>query len=145
MEGLLMRNVFSEQSTIGDVSLEGAFVCHSLEDRVRAPGVKVQDATCIPEGRYKVVVDWSPKHLAWHLHILDVPMFTGVRIHTGNSPEDTEGCVLLGMKVGPDVIQGGTSTPAWQTFCALVSPAIVADSFYITISHTGDIPPELLA
>jgi uncharacterized protein DUF5675 len=72
--------------------------CFILEDRVRAAGVKVQNETAIPAGRYRVIVDWSNRFKKYAFHILNVPNFTGIRIHSGNTDKDTDGCLLVGQE-----------------------------------------------
>ena len=78
--------------------LEEAF-CDTLEPTWRdyAHGAhKIKGRSAIPEGRYAVVISWSPKMKKWLPILLGVPMFSGVRIHAGNTAKDTEGCILVG-------------------------------------------------
>ena len=78
-----------------------AFFCDTLEPTWRdigpgRPGRKLPGRTAIPEGRYPVAVTFSPRFGRWLPLLLHVPMFTGVRIHAGNTAEDTAGCILVG-------------------------------------------------
>lgn len=82
--------------TIGHLALDGKYFCDTLEDRVRPSGVKVRGETAIPAGHYEVILNWSPRFKCVLPMVLDVPGFSGVRIHAGNCAADTEGCVLVG-------------------------------------------------
>lgn len=82
--------------TIGRLALDGKYFCDTLEDRVRPSGEKVRGTTAIPAGNYEVILNWSPRFKRALPMVLDVPGFSGVRIHAGNCAADTEGCVLVG-------------------------------------------------
>ena len=97
----LIRDTFTETSTTGKLFIENDFECFVLEDQDRkleAGGMKVYGETAIPRGRYKIELDWSPKYGRDMPHILDVPQFEGIRIHTGNRTADTEGCLIVGQE-----------------------------------------------
>ena len=127
-EMLLKRRWYSDRSTIGALTL-GDFSCFTLEDRVREPGVKVQDKTAIPAGRYRVVVDFSQRFQRRMPLLLDVPMFTGIRIHSGNTAEDTRGCVLVGEWRAPDWV--GDSRRAFADLFFLIN---TADELWIAVT-----------
>lgn len=57
---------------------------------------KMKGHTAIPEGTYPVLVTWSPRFKRWLPLLQGVPGFDGIRIHAGNYPDDTQGCVLVG-------------------------------------------------
>lgn len=63
---------------------------------------KIPHKTAIPAGRYRVTIDMSTRFKRMMLHILDVPGFDGIRIHSGNTAEDTDGCPLVGQILAPD-------------------------------------------
>lgn len=98
MELQVIRRMCNATSTIGELTIDGKFQCYTLEDQVRPVGEpKVFGQTAIPYGKYPVVVTFSP-HFQRDLPLLvDVPGFDGVRIHPGNTPADTEGCLLVGL------------------------------------------------
>lgn len=107
-ELLLIRRTKAGDSTIGEILYQGRHICFTLEDKVReVPGKraaewKIPGATAIPVGVYDLSITMSNRFKKF-LPLLDqVPGYSGVRIHTGNTKEDTEGCILVGMGVmGP--------------------------------------------
>jgi hypothetical protein len=110
MELKLERHTFTDRSTLGDLSIDGEFECHTLEDTDRkiednGCSAKVYGETCIPRGNYTIDITYSP-HFGKAMPLIEnVPCFEGIRIHIGNRPEDTEGCVLLGTKEDDDFIE----------------------------------------
>lgn len=100
----LERRWLTPQSTIGQLCVEGRLQCFVLEDRYPTPYVKVPKETCIPVGRYEVVITHSQRFGCDMPLLLNVPGFSGVRIHPGNTDKDTEGCLLPGLTRGPDVV-----------------------------------------
>ena len=82
--------------TIGKLSIDGHYFCDTLEDTVRPAGVKIPGRTAIPAGKYQIEITESIRFNRLMPIIKDVPGFSGVRIHSGNTAEDTEGCILVG-------------------------------------------------
>lgn len=117
------RFKYGEKSTLGRFFVNDATECYTLEDVKRADGVKVQDATCIPAGTYKVIIDASLRFKRDMPHVLDVPGFTGIRIHSGNTDADTSGCILLGTKIENDDFISG-SHDAFVSFFVKLQTAI---------------------
>lgn len=109
-----VRKWLTDKSTISELSIESSFECYTLEDRVRATGVKIQNLTAIPEGQYKLVIDFSSRFKRYMPHLLNVPLFSGIRIHSGNIAENTEGCLLVGQQKGIDQVL--TSRVAFASF-----------------------------
>jgi len=110
--------------TIGRLFIAFSFFCNTLEDTVRKlkdlnndgdfddpEEGKIYGDTAIPEGNYRITLEYSPtfKRVLPYLH--DVPGFSGVMIHSGNSQADTKGCIL----VGENKIKGRViNSRAWE-------------------------------
>jgi hypothetical protein len=113
------RRIFTDTTTLSDVFVDGKRECWILEDTTRPTGQKVFGKTAIPAGTYGVIINRSNRFSALAGHdvflplLLDVPGFAGVRIHTGNKPEDSEGCLLPGDTIQNHRIAPGTSRPAF--------------------------------
>lgn len=88
--------------THGQLSIDNVYFCETMEDEEKA--VKVNGKTAIPCGHYKVIVDMSTRFKRLMPLLLNVPNFEGVRIHSGNTAEDTEGCILVGKDLRVDYI-----------------------------------------
>lgn len=98
MNLILYRKYLRPTYTIGKLFIDGSYFCDTLEDKVRdLPNEpKVPGQTAIPSGRYTVIMDFSVRFQRIMPHIINVPYFTGIRIHGGNTDADTEGCPLVG-------------------------------------------------
>lgn len=91
---------------IGKLYINGKYFCDTLEDVDRGldstmteediKKIKVKGETAIPTGIYKIILNYSPKFKKVMPLITNVKGYSGVRIHTGNSAKDTEGCLLVG-------------------------------------------------
>lgn len=109
MEYELHRNFKGNEYTIGRLYLAHAKVCDTLEDPVRilidknkdgdfddAGEGKIWGQTAIPAGRYRIIMQMSPSKNRMMPYLQDVPGYTSVMIHSGNTAEDTHGCILVG-------------------------------------------------
>ena len=95
----LVRESFTNKSTEGKLFINGTFFCYTLEDMDRfleEGEIKIYGKSAIPRGTYKVKITPSIRFKQSLPLLYDVPQFTGIRIHSGNKPEDTEGCILVG-------------------------------------------------
>ena len=90
----LEREPSEDGATIGQLYIEDDFECYTLEDVVRDR--KIHGETAIPAGRYRIIINRSPRFKKDLPLLLKVPGYEGVRIHAGNTADDTEGCILVG-------------------------------------------------
>ena len=142
LELKLQRMKNTDRSTQGDLSIDDKHECFTLEDCKR--DVKIYGKTCIPAGRYKVVLDYSEKHKKddWP-HILDVPGFDGVRIDIANTAEEVDGCIAVGLNRAPDWV--GLSAIAWNRLVAKFKQAEVnKEEIWIEIINVAERLPEIV-
>ncbi|WP_316415835.1 DUF5675 family protein [Mesoterricola silvestris] len=124
---LVQRRKPIGRNTPGDLYLNGTWECFTVEDLVRPKGVKIWGETAIPAGIYKVIINLSARFKKLMMRLLEVPDFTGILIHGGNTNEDTHGCILVGQKLtAAGTIPGGYSTGAITALFAKVQAAIAA-------------------
>jgi hypothetical protein len=111
MQIKLERYVFTDTFTIGKMYIDGNFECYTIEDTDRfleeeyinklekavKTGKKVYGKTAIPKGTYRISITFSPKYQRMLPLLENVPGFSGIRIHSGNSAKDTDGCILPGV------------------------------------------------
>lgn len=113
MELTLHRTFLGTKATHGALYIDGVYECLTLEDVVRDlkqdGSGKVQDETAIPAGRYEVIINFSPRFKKQYMRLIDVPFFSGILIHSGNTVADTKGCILVGQQKDSDThIHGGS-------------------------------------
>jgi len=130
----VVRTQFGTDATNGLLFINGIFECYTLEDQYQA--VKVMHETCIPEGTYDIKfrktggfhAKYTERYKNAHygmLHIQDVPNFTYILIHTGNTDEHTSGCLIVGetqqdLEISKDGFIG-SSTTAYKKMYAKVA------------------------
>lgn len=106
MEILVYRRWPKANYTIGEMWIDGKKLCNTLEDTDRGlssdmslqtiKAAKVKGKTAIPRGRYHVSLTMSPRFGTILPLVEGVKGFEGIRIHAGNTADDTEGCILVG-------------------------------------------------
>jgi len=121
------RHTFTEFATFSDiVDSKGERICYILEDtdrRLESGGTKLYGRTAIPRGKYKVMIDYSPRFNRELPRLLGVKDFAGVRIHAGNKPEDTEGCLIPGLKMQPEKNWVSNSIAAFNALVKVIKSA----------------------
>ena len=106
---VVQRDTFSDNSTIGEMLIDGEHQCWTLEPRLdRSEGKPY----CIPAGTYRILMLTSERFEMVTPHLQDVPDFTEIEIHPGNFPGDTEGCTVVGTTRSTDMV--GSSRIAFE-------------------------------
>ena len=134
MKLTVVRTQMGKDATNGILLIDGMFECYTLEDQYQA--VKVMHETCIPEGEYEIKFRkvggfherYSKRYQNAHYGMLwlqDVPGFTYILIHSGNTDQHTSGCLIVGetqqdLEVSKDGFVG-SSTVAYKKMYAKVA------------------------
>ena len=130
----LKRKHFTSDSTIGELWLAGKRLCWTLEDTVRAIGAaKVFGKTAIPYGRYELVLTYSNAFKKYLPLLLRVPGYEGVRLHGGNSANDSLGCPLLGMNQDVKGEKIWNCPPAVNAVMAILKKHEKKEKIYLNI------------
>jgi hypothetical protein len=133
----LNRVMFSSSATLGKLYCGSDFLCYTLEDtdrKLECDGEKVYGQTAIPRGTYQVVVDWSNRFNKELPRLVDVPGFEGIRIHAGNAPEDTEGCVLVGTNIINENLIGNSRTAMLLLMAKLNAAYDKGEQVWLTVA-----------
>jgi hypothetical protein len=132
----LLRFATTEDATAGALYIDGVFECFTVEDGWNAN--KVAGETRIHPGLYEVGVrqtggSFNPKYAerypfhAGMLHLLDVPEFTWVYIHTGNTPEHTKGCLLVNESITAAGTGAGSRMAYANLYPKVIESALAGD------------------
>lgn len=138
----------SENSTVSSLSspFHNKFLAFVIEDGKREK--KVHGETRIPAGTYEIKKRFAGRHFEQyskrfgHKHtfqIMNVPGFSYIMIHIGNTVKDTEGCLLLNNGMAFDKktknFIGSGSTACYKHFYDYLTPIIERESVFITIER----------
>jgi hypothetical protein len=135
----IVRRPSVKGATISRWYLDGVVFCYGCEDVVRPPAQKIFGKSAIPAGTYKAIINRSERFSKLAGHdvllplLLNVPGFEGVRIHVGNKPTDTEGCLLPGTAIGLDGASVAYSKVAFNLLFDRMQQALVRGESIIVI------------
>ena len=123
MKIIVKRHWFTTVASVGNIFIvDDDYQAFSVEDVARADGIKIPKETAIPCGVYPVTMDWSDRHQSIQPHILNVPMFSGVRFDIANYASDVEGCIGVGNGRGVNAVWDSKSAQA--ALCAKIQAAL---------------------
>ena len=77
----LIRDVFTDLSTTGKLTVDDEYFSFTLEDtdrKMEAGGEKIYGKTCVPRGTYAVVLNFSNRYQKVMPQVMDVPGFEGI-------------------------------------------------------------------
>lgn len=109
MKLMLIRDSFSEGSTDGVLFVDSRPFCNTLEP-AQGKKVKYGKGCCIAPGIYSIDLHYSLKFGKYMLTLCGVRGRSGILIHSGNTPRDTFGCILVGQRENIGVLSNSRST-----------------------------------
>tara|TARA_R100000231_G_scaffold5073_1_gene8218 strand:+ start:497 stop:1099 length:603 start_codon:yes stop_codon:yes gene_type:complete len=156
----VVRTQFGKDATNGMLFIDGVFECFTLEDQYQE--VKVMHETCIDDGEYKIKFKkWGGFHDKYKvryggdhygmLHVQNVPNFSDILIHTGNTDEHTSGCLLLGetqqdLDMGKDGFIGSSKNAYLKAYKKIAKELLIGTEViieYTTINKLFEKPLEV--
>lgn len=119
----LIRTSMQEGFTTGVLYAGEEMLAHTLEPQQRdlSAEPKVWGRTAIPAGNYRLILAPSKRFKRKMPYLMDVPRFSGVMIHCGNTVADTHGCILVGEREKHDTLKNSRST--FEKLYALLAEA----------------------
>lgn len=94
-EIVLSRIIFTDKSTVGDLTILGEKICNTIELSCRRGDEK--GLLAIPPGRYEIIISESPRLKRLTPRLLNVPGREGILIHPANKAEELDGCIAPGI------------------------------------------------
>ena len=135
MQLLLQRKPTENETTYGQLFIDGSVFCFTLEDALRDH--KIAGITCIPAGNYRLSLEESHRFGPQTLTLNDVPGFSYIRIHAGNDASNTEGCIIVGDTINKAqaTISGGTIRVVLKRLKEKVARGLEDGEVWITIKN----------
>ncbi len=141
MDLKIIRKYKKQNYTLGRLYIDGQYFCDTLEDTDRGltsdmpleeiKKKKIYGKTAIPSGLYTILYTYSPKYKRLMPLVDNVKGFSGIRIHSGNSAEDSLGCILLGKNTKVGMVTDSRNT--CKKFYKLIEDAIYKKGEAITL------------
>jgi len=143
VELALKRRPTVGDTTFGQLFVDSAFECYTLEDAIReVEGEpvdlwKVPGETAIPSGRYRLTLEASPHFGIDTITLNGVPGFSDIRMHSGVSAISTEGCLVVGDTIDTQhgTISGGLLRGVLKRLKAKIKAALTAGEVWIEIDN----------
>lgn len=136
----IYREYPSQKCTSGYLAVNDNIIAYTLE---RPWADNQQNLSSIPAGTYPGTLRYDHND-HWRIELQNVPGRQNIQIHIGNQPDQSKGCILVGLKLGPDLcsIVGGTSAPAYTAlmtaFYGTDSPVSTPDkSISVSVVDAG--------